>query len=100
MSEHDVKHYQEFEDRRTHGAYVQATGENISLPDYLALRAHWVRLGGKFYGPNVEHASMPESELLPLLRELRQLRAEVREWRLLVHGDPQKPFTVPPESRP
>lgn len=59
------------EDRSTHAAYVAATGENIGYAEYLALRAYWAELGGDFYGPNVEHGSMPEAKLLPLLRRLR-----------------------------
>lgn len=34
------------------------------------LRALWVKAGGEFYGPNVETGAMPESKLLPFLREL------------------------------
>jgi hypothetical protein len=58
------------EDRRTHAKYVTDTGENIGFAEYLELRRFWCSLGGKFFGPNVEHGSMPESKLLPLLRHL------------------------------
>lgn len=34
------------------------------------LREFWRDCGGKFYGPNVEHGTMPEAILLPLLREI------------------------------
>lgn len=61
------------EDRSTHAKYVAATGENIGYAEYLELRAFWVSLGGDFYGPNVEHGSIPESKLLPLLRELARV---------------------------
>lgn len=59
------------EDRSTHAKYVAATGENIGYAEYLELRAYWAELGGSFYGPNVEHGTMPESKLLPLLRRLK-----------------------------
>jgi len=64
----------EAEDRRTHTEYVKATGENIGFAEYLTLRRYWRSLGGEFFGPNVEHGSMPESKLLPHLRVLADQR--------------------------
>jgi hypothetical protein len=34
------------------------------------LRALWRNAGGRFHGPNIETGTMPESQLLPLLRKL------------------------------
>lgn len=58
------------EDRRTHVRYLNKTGDNMGYEEYLALRKYWRDVGGEFFGPNVEHGSMPESKLLPLLRRL------------------------------
>lgn len=60
------------------------------------LRDYWVRNGGEFHGPHVETGSMPESTLLPILREHRHnqglvdrlrrdveaLKGELDYWRL------------------
>lgn len=38
------------------------------------LRKWWRARGGAFHGPNVEHGTMPEAQLLPLLRSLLDAR--------------------------
>jgi hypothetical protein len=60
------------QDRSTHARYVRETGENMGYQEYLELRAFWVQLGGHFFGPNVEHGSIPEIKLLPLLRAIKE----------------------------
>lgn len=67
------------EDKRTHAAYVAATGENIGYEEYLSLRAAWRRLGGSFYGPNVEHGSMPEAKLLQFVRQYLKMLVDKAE---------------------
>lgn len=61
--------------KRTYAAYVAATGQAIGYEEYQILRTWWVKLGGKFHGPNVEHGSMPESKLLPILRSFAEFLA-------------------------
>lgn len=63
------------EDERTWRQYNKDTGDDITLDHYEALRTLWRVLGGQFYGPNVEHGTMPESKLLPLLKEYAFLLA-------------------------
>lgn len=53
------------------------TGHTISCPvgngvalDDRKLRALWRAHGGSFHGPNIETGTMPESILLPFLRNL------------------------------
>ncbi len=40
------------------------------------LRAIWRNAGGNFHGPNIETGTMPESKLLPFLRELNDRQRE------------------------
>lgn len=42
-----------------------------------SLRAFWRKNGGEFHGPIVEHGSIPEAKLLPLLRSLLRWRAHL-----------------------
>jgi hypothetical protein len=42
----------------------------LDFDEYRTLRDMWRMLGGRWYGPNVEHGSMPEHKLLPILQEL------------------------------
>jgi hypothetical protein len=43
---------------------------NGVAPDDEAIRRAWLNAGGSFHGPNVETGTMPEAQLLPLLRSL------------------------------
>lgn len=61
------------EDQRTYAQYIKDSHDNITFGQYFDLRRMWRNLGGEFYGPNVEHGSMPESKLLPLLQRLQRL---------------------------
>lgn len=47
-----------------------APGAAGERPSDGTLRKMWRDAGGRFYGPNVETGTMPESELLPFLRAL------------------------------
>lgn len=58
---------QRAEDLRTHKEYNLNAIKPMSFARYEYLRDKWRDLGGKFYGPNIEHGSMPESRLLPFL---------------------------------
>jgi hypothetical protein len=43
------------------------------------LRQLWKEAGGEFHGPNIETGTMPESKLLPFLRQLRAQRQQGSE---------------------
>ena len=42
------------------------------------LRAIWLSQGGTFHGPNIETATMPESDLLIFLRQLYSMAQKER----------------------
>lgn len=55
--------------RNRGGKLVAIVLKGDAWPDKL-VREYWRRIGGRFYGPNVEHGTMEESKLLPALRHL------------------------------
>ena len=48
----------------------------MDTPSDSELREMWRQAGGKFHGPMVETGTMPESQLLPFLRELIHSRPD------------------------
>lgn len=57
----------------THLKYLVSTGDRMSFDEYLELRAMWRSLGGRFYGPHIETAAIPEEKILPVLRAVNNM---------------------------